>query len=438
MGIGGVAGLGALYFVPGGAAPEAGRLDPVYAVPAEELEIRALGSGETLGGVLASALEPGEQQQLLLAFREQASPRRMRVGTEITLRYQPGESVSTAAERWLRGVDVALNPDETVRLTRGELGWRSALVQTPTWTDTISASGVIDDAFWTAVVRNDDLDGVPAGDRALLIHHLDQIFQWQIDFSRQIQKGDRYRFVFERQVRPDGSMRAGHVIAAELVNAGTPFHAVWFDPNGDGAGHYYDLEGKSVRRAFLRKPLEFRRISSRYTNARFHPVLKTWRAHRGVDYAAGTGTPIMTTADGVVTHRGPRGGLGNAVIIQHANGFVTRYGHMSRFAADVRVGTRVRQGQVVGYVGSTGLASGPHLHYEMWRSGKPVDPLAIDLPSGDPVPDDDRSLWESDLRVRMALLEDLAGPGDGVRYAGADRRNVDDDDETDGALPDDR
>jgi murein DD-endopeptidase MepM/ murein hydrolase activator NlpD len=137
-----------------------------------------------------------------------------------------------------------------------------------------------------------------------------------------------------------------------------------------------------------------------------------------VDYAAASGTPIMATSDGVVTHRGPLGGLGNAVVIEHPNGFRTRYGHMSSFANDVRVGTRVRQSQVIGFVGATGLATAPHLHYELWRSGRAVDPLAIDLPSGDPVPDDDWSRWAAEMQVRLALLERLPAPGD-PRYAEA-------------------
>lgn len=413
-------GLGVLALRSTTPAPaEVGELPAVYAEPAERMEVRALGSGMTLGEVLEGVLQAGEQTELLMAFREQASPRRMRAGTEILLRYHAED----AGPDWLRGVDVALNPDETVRLTRSSLGWSSEKVRTPTYTDTVWAAGTIEDVLWNAVVGNEALDGLPPQDRAQLIHHLDQVFQWQIDFSRQIQRGDSYRFAFERQVRPDGSMRAGHVLAAELVNQGSPFHAVWFDPNGDGDGTYYDLEGKSVRRAFLLKPLEFRRISSRFSSGRFHPILKRWRSHQGVDYAADRGTPIMTTADGVVTHRGERGGLGNAVIIRHTNGFLTRYGHMSRFEPSIRVGSRVRQGQVIGYVGMTGLATGPHLHYELWKNDKPVDPLAIDLPQGDPVPDDVRDRWEAEMSARVALLERLPSSIQ-VRFADASDRSA--------------
>lgn len=399
LGIGGVVGLGFAFMVPK-PAEEVGPLPVVYAAPAERVEIRQLGAGQTLGELLDDFTDAVEQQSLLLAFQEQASARRMQVGTEITLRYREPEG-------WLRGVDVLLSPDSTVRLTRDQIGWRSRMVQTPTFTDTLYAVGQIEDALWNAVIDSDALGEVPIKDRALLIHHMDQVFQWQVDFSRQIQRGDRYRFVFQREVRPDGSMRSGHLIAAELVNAGTSLHAVWFDPEGDGSGQYFDLEGKSVRRAFLLKPLEFRRISSGYTTSRFHPILKTWRAHRGVDYAAAAGTEIMATSDGVVTKRGGIGALGNAVEIRHANGYLTRYGHMSRFSPDVRVGTRVHQGQVIGYVGATGLATAPHLHYELWKNGRPVDPLSEQTPPGDPVPPAEQARWEAERASRVALLERL-------------------------------
>ncbi len=393
------------------ATPDVGTLDVVEARPVEWIDIRQLGSGQTFGEVLEEVLDHAEQQALLLAFREQASPRRMKVGTEITFRYGQDDR--------LRGVDVALNADETVRMTRAPFGWASSVVETPVFTDTLLVVGSIEGSLWTSLISNRFLDDVPYNDRGILVDHLDKVFQWQLDFSRQIQPGDAYRVAFERQVRPDGTMRSGHIIAAEFVNLGTPYHAVWFDPNGDGKGSYYDLEGMSVRRAFLAKPLEFRRISSRFTNARFHPVLNRWRAHRGVDYAADAGTPIMATADGVVQHRGGLGGLGNAVVIRHANGFTTRYGHMSRFASDVTLGSRVRQGDVIGFVGSTGLATGPHLHYEMLRNGTHVDPLAVELPSGDPVPTDDMARWNAERTARLAMIEQLPLLSAGIRVASA-------------------
>ncbi|MDH3271815.1 MAG: M23 family metallopeptidase [Gemmatimonadota bacterium] len=385
--------------------PDVGELDPVYAPPAEYVEIVSLARGQTFGELLYGAIDANEQAALLLAFQEHASPRRMRQGTEITLRYRPDDE-------WLRGVDVAVTPDETIRLDRTIVGWESNRIETPVYVDTLYASGEIETVLWNAVVDNPVLADLTFEDRNRLIDHLDRVFQWQVDFSRQIRVGDTYRFAFEREVRPDGSMRAGRLLAAEFVNSGTPYHAVYFDPNDDGRGSYFDLDGESVRRAFLLKPLAYRRISSRYTMSRFHPVLRTWRAHRGVDYAANAGTEVMATSDGVVIHRGPKGSYGNLVEIRHPNGFITRYAHLRAFARDLVVGSRVKQSDVVGYVGMTGLATAPHLHYEMMRGGNHMDPLSVDLPAGDPVPSDDRVRWRTEMTGRVALLETIprAGP----------------------------
>ncbi len=385
-------------------APDVGVIEAVYAQPAEDIRILQLGRGQTLGQLLEGAVSYNEQASLLLAFREHASPRRIRAGTEVTFRYRPEDS-------WLRGVDVAINRDETVRLTRDAVGWHSERIVTPVYMDTVYASGEIETVLWTAVIGNPDLQSMPTADRNRLIDVLDNVFQWQIDFSRQIRVGDTYRFAFEREVRPDGSMRTGKLLSAELVNGGTPYHAIWFDPNGDGRGSYFDLDGNSVRRAFLLKPLAYRRISSRFSNSRFHPILKTWRAHRGVDYSAARGTEIMATSDGVIVHRGPKGSFGNTVEIRHPNGFITRYAHLSRFRSGVSLGTRVHQGDIIGYVGMTGLATAPHLHYEMLRSGRQIDPLSVDLPAGDPVPADSRAEWTREMTTRVALLESIPGAG---------------------------
>lgn len=380
--------------------PAVGELEPIWVPAAERAEVRALGRGQTFGGLLYEAIDANEQASLLLAFQEHADPRRLRERTEVTLRYLPDTQE-------LRGVDVAVSKDQTVRLDRDMLGWRSQLIETPIFIDTIYANGEISATFWGSVVNNDKLTSLNFEDRNLLIDHLDKVFQWQMDFSRQIRPGDNYRFAFEREVRPDGSMRAGRLLAAEFVNSGTPYHAIFFDPNGDGRGSYFDLDGESVRRAFLLKPLSYRRISGRFSSGRRHPVLNTIRAHRGIDYAADTGTPIMATSDGVVIHRGPKGSFGNTVEIRHPNGWVTRYAHMSQFRSGVTVGTRVHQSDVIGYVGMSGLATGPHLHYEMLQNGRQFDPLSVDLPAGDPVPADDMARWRSEMTGRYGLLETI-------------------------------
>jgi hypothetical protein len=367
----------------------------------EEVQIEVLGAGQTFGGVLGRAMvSPADQQAILVAFREFASPSRLRVGTEFTFRYRRGEDA-------LRAVEVVLNADRWVRVERGEVGWLGIEVETPVQLDTIQIVGEITSDLWSAVVLHPGLDEMPRGDRARVIDLMDRVFQWQLDFSRQIRSGDTYRLAFEREVRPDGSLRSGRILAAEIVNRGRPLHAIWFDLHDDGTGGYYDLDGESLRRAFLKAPLEFRRISSAFNMNRFHPILQTRRPHIGVDYAAPTGTPIKATADGVVTIRGVQGGYGNLVEIRHSGGFRTRYAHLNGFAQGYRVGDRVSQGQVIGYVGMTGLATGPHLHYEMHRNGSPVDPLNVDIPSGDPIPASAWVRWAQESELRFALLEGL-------------------------------
>ena len=404
----GVAAPASCYQVP----PDVGTLSAVYAEPAEHIRILALRRGQTLGQLLEGSLPYNQQASLFLVLQEHADPRRMRAGTEVTLRFSKGDES-------LRGVDVEMSRDVTVRLSLVSGAWSSELVPTPVYVDTMTATGEIETNLWAAVVGNPALNRMTAGDAARLIDALDRVFRWQIDFSRQTRVGDTYRFAFQREVRPDGSMRAGRLLAVEFVNSGTAYHAIWFDPNDDGDGSYFDLNGESVRRAFLLTPLTYRRISGRFTNSRFHPILKTWRAHRGVDYAAARGTEIMATSDGVVVHRGAKGSFGNTVEIRHPNGFITRYAHMSRFRAGVNLGTRVRQSDIIGYVGMTGLAGGPHLHYEILSDGRQIDPLSMDLPAGDPVPSEDRLRWLEEMTTRVSLLEAIPGAGP-VRVFAAD------------------
>jgi murein DD-endopeptidase MepM/ murein hydrolase activator NlpD len=385
--------------------PELGLMAPVLAPPPEVLEEVRLRPGQTFGEVLqAASVGWSDQNALLLAFREQANPRRMRDGTLITLRWLRGPEQ-------LRGIDVNLSKDETIRLLRDEAGWSSTLENTPIRVDTIFVSGVVQDNLSNALFGNPVLAGFRAADRAQIVHWMDQVFQWQVDFSRQVRTGDTYRVVLEGEVRPDGSIRDGHILAAEYANQGTPYLAVWFDPNDDGEGTFYDELGKSVRKAFLMKPLEFRRISSGVNPNRLHPIHNYRRPHNGVDYAANIGTPVMATGDGVVVYADWKGELGNLVEIRHPNGWLTRYGHLSRYGPGIRPGTRVKQSQTVGYVGQTGGATGPHLHYEMRKSdGTVLDPLKVQLPPGDPIPADSWAKWALESRQRLQMLERLPGP----------------------------
>ena len=395
----------ALVLSSGKEVPTVGLVAPVFAAAPERVELRSLKQDETLGELLEGVLDANDRYSLVLSLPRRADPRRLRPGAEVAFRWL------TAAPSELRAIDITVDADLTVRMTPSPSGWTSSLMTTPVVMDTVWASGEIESSLWAAVVGSDGLEGVDSRDQYEFFLDLSDIFQWQVDFVRDIWPGDFYRFSYERAVRPDGTMRVGHVLSAELVNRGRAYRAVWFDPNGDGAGTYYDENGKSVRLAFLRSPIALRyRISSRFSNSRFHPVLQTWRAHRGVDYAASRGTPVQVTGNGVVIERARQTTYGNTIVIRHSNGWTTRYAHMNRFAPGISVGSRVAQGDPIGYVGMTGLATGPHLHYEMRHNGTHKDPLDLVLPPGDPVPTEQQEVWETQSRARLGLLDRLPLP----------------------------
>ena len=235
---------------------------------------------------------------------------------------------------------------------------------------------------------------------------LASIFSTDIDFHRDLRRGDRFTVVYEMYYDSGEPIRSGRVLAAEFVNQNRPYQAVWFQ-HDNGQGDYYTLAGKPIKKAFLRSPLEFSRISSGFTTARFHPVLQRWRAHTGVDYAAPTGARVKATSDGIVEFAGRQGGYGNVVVLRHQKKYTTLYGHLSAFGRGMRTGARVAQGDVIGYVGATGLATGPHLHYEFRVNDVHFDPLTVAMPDAPPITAERRGAFEAvaqPLGQRLGLL----------------------------------
>jgi murein DD-endopeptidase MepM/ murein hydrolase activator NlpD len=232
------------------------------------------------------------------------------------------------------------------------------------------------------------------------------IFSTDIDFHKDLRRGDRFTVVYEMFYDAGEPVRSGRVLAAEFVNQGKPYQAIWYQ-HADGQGDYYTPDGKSIKKAFLRSPLEFSRISSGFTEARYHPILQRWRAHRGIDYAAATGTGVKATADGVVETASYDRGYGNVVVIRHQQKYTTLYGHLSGFGRGISRGARVSQGQVIGYVGSTGLATGPHLHYEFRINEVHQDPLRVAMPEAPPITPELRVRFETvakPMAQRLGLL----------------------------------
>jgi len=236
--------------------------------------------------------------------------------------------------------------------------------------------GTIDDSLY--------LSAKAAGLPEALIMELANIFGWDIDFALEIRPGDSFSVVYQEEYLDGEKLKNGPILAAEFINRGHSYRAIRYV---DASGHadYYTPRGRSMRKAFLRAPVDFRRISSRFSLGRWHPILHRMRAHKGVDYAAKTGTPVKAAGDGKIIYRGKKGGYGKTVIIQHGQRYTTLYGHLSRYNKKARLGNKVHQGQIIGYVGMTGLATGPHLHYEFRVNGVHRNPLTVKLPAAKPI-----------------------------------------------------
>lgn len=366
---------------------------PAVIEPASEV-LDTLRRGETLSLLFArhgvmnldlAGLDPG------LAL----DPRRLPAGLVFSFRHAEPDTVPTH-------ISVRTGPAQRVVFQRVAGGW-DTVVQPIAWTsEEMRIVGAIDNSLYEALdaqVGDDQLDGA---DRQRLAWDLADVYAWQVDFTRDIQPGDRFTVVFERLVSEDGEVRFGRVLASDLTMSGKSLTAFRFEAGGRPA--FYDAGGNSLRRAFLRAPVQFRRISSSFARARHHPVLGITRRHEGTDYAASPGTPVMAAGDGVVLRAGRAGGYGNLIELRHRNGITTRYGHLRGFARGVRAGARVQQGRTIGYVGSTGLASGPHLHYEFRVNGVAKDARRVGLGNGAPILDRLRSDFG---RERDRLLQRL-------------------------------
>lgn len=266
---------------------------------------------------------------------------------------------------------------------------------------TVFRSGTIKSSLFGAT----DEAGIPDA----IATQIARIFSTDVDFHVDLRRGDRFAVIYEMLYHEGEYLRPGRVLSAEFINSGKKFQAFLFtDP--EGGDSYFSVDGQNRAKGFLRSPLAFSRVSSGF-GARFHPIMRNWRAHNGVDFAAPRGTPIWATADGIVEFAGVKGGYGNVVEIRHSNGVTTLYGHLSAFADNARKGSRVSQGQTIGYVGATGWATGPHLHYEFKIAGAHQDPLRVALPKADPLPAQYRQafLRQSAIQVdQLALVRDAA------------------------------
>jgi murein DD-endopeptidase MepM/ murein hydrolase activator NlpD len=370
---------------------------PIVAVPDRSVEIAdTLRSGETLSELLARQ-GVADLDLARIGSHGSLDPRRLRSGLVFRFRRPAPDSQPTR-------ISVRTSPEELVVFSRQAGNWSGAVEPIAWRAEPVRIEGAIDNSLYEAIDAEVPDSQLDADDRVRLAWDLADIYAWQVDFTRDIQSGDRFRVLYERLVSADGEVRFGRILAGDLTMSGKSLTAFRFD--ADGRPSFYDAEGNSLRRAFLRAPVQFRRISSTFARARRHPILGITRRHEGTDYAASPGTPVMAAGDGVVVRAGWGGGYGNLIELRHRNGITTRYGHLRGFARGVRAGARVSQGQTIGYVGSTGLASGPHLHYEFRVNGVAKDARRVELGNGAPVAAAQRAAFE---QTRDSLMAQLGG-----------------------------
>jgi murein DD-endopeptidase MepM/ murein hydrolase activator NlpD len=289
-------------------------------------------------------------------------------------------------------------------MQRSDSGWSGIEERLPWTTDTVMVGGTIRANLYQAM-DSSVAAFFPGHSKDELAWALADIFEYKVDMSRDLQEGDRFRALVEREVAPNGATRLRTVLAASFNLSGNDVSAVRFDGQSSRPS-YYDQNGKSLRAQFLRAPLEFRRISSTF-GRRFHPILGRWKSHKGTDYAASSGTPVRAIGDAQVVRAGWAGGYGNVLELRHRNGYVTRYGHLRGFAKGVRAGARVEIGQTVAYVGTTGLSTGPHLHFEVLVNGVQRDSRSALLSTaGEPLLASERPAFDA---LRSRLLASLDG-----------------------------
>lgn len=338
-------------------------------------------------------------RQLKLNLTDLASIRDLPGVRESLDRLRPGDTITLVHEAGLlQALTRRISETEVLTVTRGEEGFAAEVLATPLEIREAHAHGTIESSLFVAARQA----GVSP---EIILALANDIFGWDIDFALDIRSGDEFSVVYEQKYRDGEYVGDGRVLAADFTNNGTTHRAIYFESADKKVADYFAPDGRSMRRQFLRAPLDFTRISSNFNPRRRHPILNTIRAHKGVDYAAATGTVIKAAGDGRVDFVGTKGGYGRVVILEHGGGVSTLYGHMSRFAKGLKRGQRVKQGTTIGYVGSSGAATGPHLHYEYRVHGVHKNPRTVPLPDAAPIPDSYRAEFDTRTRQVLALLD---------------------------------
>jgi len=353
-----------------------------------------VGEGDVLSDVFAATQVPyPEIVRLEQASKSVFSLTAIRPGKTVSFSLAPESAAYRLAH-------VVYQPDanRVIVATQNEAGWTVTEETIEYHVKTVAKAGTVEQSLYLSAL-NQGLD-------EKIIMQIADTFAWDIDFARDTANGDSYRVVYEEKYLEGAFVTTGRVLAAEYQNKGKAFQAFLFQPEGQQAA-YYTAEGKALQRAFLKAPVNFRYVTSGFSNARFHPVLGKVMPHDGVDYAADYGTPIIAIGDGVVSRSGYVGGYGNRIEVRHNERYSSQYSHMSSYVKNLHVGDRVKQGQTIGYVGSTGFSTGNHVHFSMTEYGKYLDPAQVDAPDGAPLGDEFFGAFRTSVAEWQAQLNNL-------------------------------
>lgn len=356
--------------------------------PASHREV-IVTKGDTLSTLFEKVGLPATSVREILASDKQAKQfSQLKHGQKLEFELSPDGQLTNLHSK--------LNDLESISLTKNDKGYTFNRITAKPSVRSAYVHGVINSSLSQSAAR--------AGLSHSLTMDMASVFGYDVDFAQDIRQGDEFDVIYEQKVVNGKAVGTGPILSARFTNRGKTYTAVRYT-NKQGNSSYYTADGNSMRKAFIRTPVDFARISSKFSMGRKHPILNKIRAHKGVDYAAPRGTPIKAAGDGKVLLAGRRGGYGNTVVLQHGNTYTTLYGHMQGFAKGVKTGGTVKQGQVIGYIGTTGLSTGPHLHYEFQVNGVHVDPLGQKLPMADPIAKAERPRFLAQSQPLMARME---------------------------------
>lgn len=334
-------------------------------------------------------IAPTTIQEIVVATKPVYNLAKLHSGMRFQLNF------SKTNENELIGIQFYLSALEKLDIQKQNSLWTAKKIVEEVSLQTVTFSGTVTTSLWESAVK--------AGMDPDLISELADIFGWEVDFAREVQVNDSWRLSVEQKMVKNKPIGWGAILAAEYINTGDVHQAALFRLNGEDMG-YYTPKGVSLRKVFLKSPIRYGRITSGFKRRRFHPVLQIYRAHQGVDYGAPTGTPVRAVGDGTVTFAAYSGGGGNVIKIRHNSTYATAYKHLSGYAKGIRSGRHVQQGQVIGYVGSTGMSTGPHLHFEFYQAGRYIDPLGKKFPSAEPVPAEHLALFQNNAQELLKTL----------------------------------